>query len=1069
MVYHKLVTNTIDYLISVKRGDFDMRKGKIFMSLLLLLFIACCLDRSDLWAASTDDALVQRLRQTAGGQVVLAYHAGTGKVRFMRFEGTGTVPRARGLTENASAEVVARGFLDEYGRLFGVEDQGQELKVMRQIMPEDGRSIVRFQQVYDNIPVMAGELIVQMDAKKNVLSANGETSPMSVVNTTPSIGHDAAKSEALNLISKHYDISRTRLSVDDPQLWIYNPVLLGPGRNANTLVWRLEVKANTPQPIHELVLVDAHTGRIALHFNQTRDAKNRAVYDKNNVRDDKLPGNTPVRSEGQAAVGIKDADDAYTYIGNTYDFYYNIHGRDSYDNEGSRIVATVRYCPEDKKEECPYDNAYWNSGIKQFVFGSGYASADDVIAHEYTHGVTSSTSNLFYYYQSGAIDESFSDVWGEFVDQTNGHGNDTASVKWLLGEDLPNGAIRNMKDPTAFKDPDKMGSANYYCSSKDNGGVHTNSGINNKAAYLMTDGDTFNSKTVTGIGIIKAAKIYYEANSHLLISGSDYEDLYNALQGACNTLINSSVVTSSDCQQVKNTLDAVEMNRQPTGCPANEAPVCDSGSPRDVFFDDLESGPGKWTHSAIVGTDPWNAHTTGYATSGKYIIYGEELKELSDSAIMMTTPVVIPQKAYMHFNHAYELEADTDKALAQDIGRVAYSTDNGASWTDAGPLFTHNGYNLKSQHDGGYGFSDVSNGYISSRLDLSSLAGKSVKFRFNLKTDVGTAYFGWIIDDVRIYTCDGGTATKPKTTMDLDGNGKSDILWYNTVSGSARVWLMNDIKIASDSAIHTLPDLSWQIKGSGDFNGDGKSDILWYNTSMGMVYIWFMSGASVSSQGVVATLSDLSWQIKGAGDFNGDGKSDILWYNTSTGMVYIWFMSATLVSSQGTVGTQPDLTWQIKGAGDFNGDGKSDILWQNTKTGLVYIWYLSGTSITSANSPLTLSNLTWQIKGIGDFNGDGKSDILWYNPSTGMLYTWLINGGVIDSGSPAILPSNMKVVDIGDFNGDGKSDICITDTSTGQLYIGLMDGTKATSVGLSGTLNDSTWKVIPDGSNIPLF
>ncbi|MBF0592747.1 MAG: M4 family metallopeptidase, partial [Nitrospirae bacterium] len=725
-----------------------MKRRRKFTSLLLLFAIACYVGSAgdDLYAASNDDGLVQRLRQASSGQPVLAYHAGTGMVNFMRFEGAGMVPRVRGLTESASAETIARGFLAEYGRLFGLDDQGQELRVMRQMSADGERSIIRFQQVYDNIPVIAGELIVQMDAKKNVLSANGEISPTiltqwvaptPVVNTTPSIDQGAATSAALSLVSKDYDISQARLSVNDPQLWIYNPVLLGPGRNVNTLVWRMEVKASAPRPINELVLVNAHTGRIALHFNQIRDAKNRAVYDKNNVRDDNLPGKTPARDEGQTAVGIKDVDDAYTYLGDVYDFYYNTHGRDSYDNAGSRIVVTVRYCPEDKTDDCPYQNAYWDSDLKQLVFGNGFAYADDVVAHEYTHGVTQFTSNLFYYYQTGAIDESISDVFGEFVDLTNGHGNDSASVRWLIGEDLPIGPIRNMKDPTAFNDPDRIGSRNYYCGYQDNGGVHTNSGINNKAAYLMTDGDTFNSKTIMGIGITKVAKIYYEAQGHLLTSGSDYEDLYNALLAACNTLISSSVTTSSDCQQVKNALDAVEMNKQPSGCPSPEAPVCDTGSPRDVFFDDLESGPGKWTHNAIKGYDPWSTNEEGYATSGKYSIYGQEPEIESDSSIMMTTPVTIPQKAYMHFNHSYDLEADTEKALAQDIGRVAYSTDGGISWNDAGHLFTDNGYNIKSQYDGGYGFSDVSNGYISSRLDLSSLAGQSVRFRFNLKTDLG--------------------------------------------------------------------------------------------------------------------------------------------------------------------------------------------------------------------------------------------------------------------------------------------------------------------------------------------
>ncbi len=137
------------------------------------------------------------------------------------------------------------------------------------------------------------------------------------------------------------------------------------------------------------------------------------------------------------------------------------------------------------------------------VYGQGYAAADDVVGHELTHGVTEFSSHLNYYYQSGAINESFSDVFGELIDQTNGVGNDTAEVKWLLGEDIPGvGAIRDMETPSAYGDPDRMTSPNYTAdaSEADAGGVHTNSGVNNKAAFLITDGGTFNGRTVTGLG-----------------------------------------------------------------------------------------------------------------------------------------------------------------------------------------------------------------------------------------------------------------------------------------------------------------------------------------------------------------------------------------------------------------------------------------------------------------------------------------------------------------------------------------------------------------------------------------
>jgi Zn-dependent metalloprotease len=118
-----------------------------------------------------------------------------------------------------------------------------------------------------------------------------------------------------------------------------------------------------------------------------------------------------------------------------------------------------------------------------------------------------------------------------------------------MGEDTSIGALRDMQDPTVFGDPDRMGSPNYYTGSDDSGGVHTNSGVGNKTAYLITDGDTFNGYTVTGLGITKAAKIYYEVQTNILISTSNYHSLYDALGQACTTLVGTAGITSSDCHR----------------------------------------------------------------------------------------------------------------------------------------------------------------------------------------------------------------------------------------------------------------------------------------------------------------------------------------------------------------------------------------------------------------------------------------------------------------------------------------------------------------------------------------
>jgi hypothetical protein len=501
--------------------------------------------------------------------------------------------------------------------------------------------------------------------------------------------------------------------------------------------------------------------------------------------------------------------------------------------------------------------------------------------------------------------------------------------------DAPGGAMRSMSNPTLYNDPDRMGSPLYYCLTNDNGGVHTNSGVGNKAASLLVDGGTFNGYTVAAIGLDKTARIWYEVQTQMLTSGSDYQDLHDALAQACNNLVGTAGITTYDCGQVREAISAAEMNRQPPSCAANHAPLCDEygfdsqfnssaaswygsagtwyiganylytygapsvaysavtyqsfgdldysvsmrrygcsycssgvmirgtptplananwwnsgygffyiadgslsvwrfqdggyvpllgwtgseainvgdawntlrvvaegpslafyingdlvwsgidselsfgrvglimyrdsystdnllqvdwatlagGTPLNLFYDALESGPGNWYSSASIGADEWY-YETGYATSGNHMLYGWDQPSVADYDVRMVPDVALPagKTAYLHFNHAHEFEA------VYDGGVVEYSVDGGP-WTDAAPLFTHNGYNgtLSADYSNPLGgrsaFVDASHGYYSSRLDLGSLAGHSVRFRYRIGTDSSVSHLGWLIDDVRIYTC----------------------------------------------------------------------------------------------------------------------------------------------------------------------------------------------------------------------------------------------------------------------------------------------------------------------------
>lgn len=220
----------------------------------------------------------------------------------------------------------------------------------------------------------------------------------------------------------------------------------------------------------------------------------RTIYDARHLGT--LPGKL-ARREGQAAPtgssSNKATNEAYDYLGATYDFYWKVFQRDSLDNKGLALVASVHY-------EENYPNAYWDG--KQMVFGDGdgklfnrFTYAIDIVAHELTHGVTESQNALLYIEQSGALNESMSDVFGAMVKQYHLK-QSVDKADWIVGAGLLykgiNGTgLRSMSapgtaydDPQLGKDPQPATMAGFVSARPDNGGVHVNSGIPNHAFYL---------------------------------------------------------------------------------------------------------------------------------------------------------------------------------------------------------------------------------------------------------------------------------------------------------------------------------------------------------------------------------------------------------------------------------------------------------------------------------------------------------------------------------------------------------------------------------------------------------
>ncbi len=495
-----------------------------------LIFLGNAPGHSQTPGSSNNPALLQELLdsvQGSGPESPESSRVSVSPDGFVRYLGTasGNYFPATGPKD---PEARARAFLDTWQDLLYRETPGSGYATVK-TRSEGERIYVRLQQLYTALPVFGAEIIVQLDAVMNVTNVHSDimrdfsTFEEGKVGVEPTLSAAQARTLAIEQV-----VAGSQGTATEAVLMIYSPAVVGAGGSPQ-LVWQTIVESISGPLLKDMVLLNAHTGAIAFRYPLIHDAKNREIYDSNNTTAD--PG-TLERAEGDPVSAITDVNLCYDYFGDTYDFYAAEHGRDSLDNAGMTLSGTVRYCYPG--EACPFANAFWDGS--RMYFGEGFSAADDVVSHELTHGVTTNESNLVYSYQSGAINESLSDIWGEFVDLTNSGGTDTPEVRWQMGEDVPGfGAIRDMADPPAFSDPDRMGSPLYYTGSGDYGGVHTNSGVGNKLCYLLTDGDSFNGFTVTGMGISKVADLFYECQVNLLTSSSDYLDLHNALlQAAIN-------------------------------------------------------------------------------------------------------------------------------------------------------------------------------------------------------------------------------------------------------------------------------------------------------------------------------------------------------------------------------------------------------------------------------------------------------------------------------------------------------------------------------------------------------
>ena len=725
-------------------------------------------------ALAAGDAPVGQPTPTSDGQ------ARAGSREFF-FSSVDSPVRPRGSAPGDSAISVATRFARQ--SVAGEVSASRGFAVESQQDSSRGGTVVRLRRTIDGVPLLGGDVAVDVASDGRVRAASGKDTWDSTIDTTPHFAAARATDVALEVTAREHGLAPDSLEASEPELRVFDPrIFEAPGVPRAQLVWEVDVTSSERPDVRQLVLVGAVRGDLVLSLDNIHGALERLTCDAA-MTPGRLPCTAPLdvaageRGESDPPSPLEDVNLSHQYGGDSYDFFFRLFGRDSIDDAGMPLLSTVRF-REDPGSS--YKNAFWNG--EQMTYGEGMV-AQDVVAHELAHGVTEHRSPLFYYFQSGAINESLSDIFGEFVDLEYPGGNDDPEVRWQMGEDIVpifGFTLRSMKDPTLSQHPDRTGSIFFRSLDEDRGGVHRNSGVGNKFAYLLTDGDTFNGQTVRGIGIEKTARIVYGAMP-LLTTGADYQMLAKAVRASCATLKGTFEINADDCLQADRALLATEMDLEPVNGRVAAAPVCGESPvdpagaaiPAPLWSDGFEDDTLAWVKSIHTPDSPevpfalwyrpgdvvdeYSMEVESFATEGVGNLWGDNPSFRYDASVAMAEPVLVPQgQVYLRFAHSFQFHREAGGMW--DGGVLEYEVDG--QWRDAGPLLSDNGYTGRlsgfgsdNPLKGRAAFAGVSRGYITTRADLSSLAGESVRFRFRVATNSTVGSYGWYIDDMQVYAC----------------------------------------------------------------------------------------------------------------------------------------------------------------------------------------------------------------------------------------------------------------------------------------------------------------------------
>ena len=740
---------------------------------------------------------VNTLRKETNANITLS--PSTSNPNFIRFE-KGNSPQLK----SAKATSKVTEFFDKYYKAFNLTS-AKDMVLVEDSRDNYGLKNVVFRQYYQGVPVYDGILKFNFDSTEDITSINGNTISNIKVSAKPTISAAQAANIAKNLIGdQKLNKSKSPLEVSKNNLLIFPKNLVQGGQTIPYLAYEVEI--TNKNDVREFLFINAHTGELVEQFTGIH-AIDRKLYETNtNASNLKW-------KEGDALPGSLDKWQRTEVITSehVYNFFKNAFNFVSYNN-GDKSMITINNNPNIK---CP--NANWNGTTANYCTGT---AADDVVAHEWGHAYTEYTSGLIYKFQSGALNESYSDVWGETIDLLNNYDDEgenlavrtttscTESIRWKMGEKATafGGAIRDMWNPTCNNHPGKIMDTSYRCGpgleADDWGGVHSNSGVTNHLYALLVDGGTYNGYTISGIGFVKAAHLWWRAQKNYLTPTSDFAVFADALEASANDLIGINLqglsTTStpaglsgqawavSDIQNLKNAILSVQLRTSPASkCGyipllAATPDLCATAISGALFTETWENGLGNWTVSNTP-TNPaswinrnWEVKSalpkgrTGKAVFGADPINGNCTTSMQNGIITLESPTItFPQfttgKYEMAFNHYVATEATWDG------GNIKYSLNNGAWTLLPKTAFTQNAYNSAldgtSDNDnpmkGQVAFTGTDGGSLGgswgqSVIDLSKIgvvSGSKIKFRFEMGTDGCNGIEGWYIDEIYVYNC----------------------------------------------------------------------------------------------------------------------------------------------------------------------------------------------------------------------------------------------------------------------------------------------------------------------------